>query len=151
MSEQNRDRAESAPFSWTSPLQAPPFWMAFGSCAKATEPVARNAARIQLEMSSLAGTRMKAWSGIPETLMRCRTPFDLMQAQAAFWQAAGRDYMTAGERVARAWRDARPVAGFAAARPDEKVEPRDYITFREPRPDTAGEDRRHPGETRKAA
>ena len=136
-------------FPWMAIWQGPQFWSAYGSCARATEPVVRSAACAQLEVSSLVGHRMKAWAGIPSTLARCRTPVDLFQAQVAFWQEAGRNYMEASQHVMEAWRGVLP-AGFAEA-VGEAMQARDYITFPEPRADAAAEERRRPGETRRAA
>ncbi len=147
MTERNRPfEQETSPFPWMSAMQGPNFWMAFGNVARAVEPVARSAARAQLEMSSLVGARAKAWSAIPSTLSRCRTPMDLFQAQVAFWQAAGRDYSETSQRVVSAWS---AVVASASQASSEVVEPRDYITFPEPSGET--EERRHPGESRRAA
>lgn len=139
--------AFSAP--WASMWQAPQLWATFGNCARAAEPVARSSACAQLEVTSLIGNRARAWAAIPDTLSRCRTPLDLYQAQFAFWQEAGRDYAETTQRLMLAWRGALP-AGFGNAGADG-VMPRDYITFPEPKPDAAGEERRRPGEARRAA
>lgn len=141
----------SDPFSapWASLWQAPQIWAAFGNCARAAEPVARSAACAQLEFTSLVGNRARAWAAIPDTLSRCRTPMDLYQAQFAFWQEAGRNYSEATQRMMGAWRGLLPGALGEAG--DEGVLPRDYITFPEPKPDAAGEERRRPGEARRAA
>jgi hypothetical protein len=139
------------PFSapWATLWQAPQLWAAFGNCARAIEPLARCTACAQLEFTSLVGNRARAWTAIPETMSRCRTPMDLFQAQFAFWQEFGRNYTEATQRMMAAWRGALPGAfGEAGA---EGVAPRDYITFPEPKPDAAGEERRRPGEARRAA
>jgi len=150
MTERHRSSAEAAgPFAWMSAMPTPPFWTAFGACAKAAEPVARSAARAQLEMSSLVGTRAKAWAAIPQTLAHCRTPVDLLQAQMAFWQEAGRNYADASQHVLAAWGNA-ATGGFGTA-PAERVERRDFITFPEPKPEPVADDRRHPGDQRRAA
>jgi len=138
---------EFSSFPWMNTLQGPNFWMTFGNTARAAEPVARSAARAQLELSSLVGTRVKAWSEIPSTLARCRTPFDLIQAQVAFWQSAGRDYTDASQRVMSAWSGL--IATTTGEASPDKVEPRDYITF--PEPSYEAEDRRNPGQSRRAA
>lgn len=134
-------------FPWMNAWQGPQFWSAFGNCARAGEPVARGAACAQLEMTSLVGNRLRAWSQIPETLSRCRTPVDLLQAQVAFWQEAGRNYTEASQHMMSAWRGMMPALGEAKA---DRVEPRDYITFPEPKPDAAPDERRRPGERRAA-
>ncbi|MGE0768976.1 MAG: hypothetical protein AB7L90_21245 [Hyphomicrobiaceae bacterium] len=127
--------------------QVPGAWALLSQSAAAAEPVVRSAARAQLELSSLVGTRVKAWSAIPETLSRCRTPMDLMQAQMAFWQTAARDYSTASRHVMAAWASA--VAGGSGEPLGDKVAPRDFITF--PETADATEERRHPGASRRAA
>ena len=71
---------------------------------------------------------------------------DLFQAQVAFWQEAGRDYSQTSQRVVSAWS---AVVASASQASSEVVEPRDYITFPEPSGET--EERRHPGESRRAA
>jgi hypothetical protein len=134
---------------WMNLWQGPQLWSAFGTCAQAAEPMARSAARAQLELTSLVGIRARAWASIPETMSRCRTPLDLFQAQFAFWQEAGRNYVDASQRMMAAWRSMLPGAfGEALA---EHVVPRDYITFPEPKQDEASEERRRPGEGRRAA
>jgi hypothetical protein len=134
---------------WANLWQTPQLWATLGNCTRAAEPVARSATCAQLEFTSLVGNRARAWAAIPETLARCRTPMDLFQAQFAFWQECGRNYAEASQRMMGAWRGVLPGAfGQAGV---EGVMPRDYITFPEPKPDAAGDERRHPGEARRAA
>jgi hypothetical protein len=152
MTERNRPSAQDVPpftssvFPWMDALQGQNFWTTFGTVARAAEPAARSAARAQLEMSSLVGTRVKAWAGIPETLSRCRTPMDLMLAQAAFWQEAGRNYAEASQHMMMAWNGM--LGGSRSEAGADHVEPRDYITFPE---SSETEERRHPGASRRAA
>jgi len=134
-------------FPWVGLMQNPGGWALVRQSAAAAEPVMRSTARAQLELSSLVGTRLKAWAGIPETLSRCRTPLDLMQAQMAFWQTAARDYSTASRQVMTAWTSALPGA-FAEADGEQGV-PRDFITF--PEGAEESEERRRPGTSRRAA
>jgi hypothetical protein len=129
-------------------MQQPFFWSMFNTCASALEPMARNVARANLEITSLAGQRATAYMAIPQTLAQCRTPFDLIKAQTAFWQEAGRQYASATQRLMATWQAALP---FDPARAGAEAEARDYITFPEPRPDVAAEDRRRAGEARRAA
>ena len=150
MTERKRPNApEAFPFPWMSTLQGPSIWTTVGNTARAAEPLARSAARAQLELSSLVGTRVKAWSEIPSTLAQCRTPFDLLQAQVAFWQEAGRDYTETTQRVMSAWSGLVTSATDAASA--DAVGPRDYITFPDPEPSHEAEDRRHRGQSRRAA
>ena len=134
-------------FPWAGLIQNPSTWALVSQSAVAVEPVMRSAARAQLEFSSLVGTRLKAWSSIPETLARCRTPVDLMQAQMAFWQAAGRDYTTASQHIMAAW--ASVVPGVFTGADGDQVAPRDFITF--PEASDENEERRRPGTSRRAA
>ncbi|MBS0241427.1 MAG: hypothetical protein JSS20_04565 [Proteobacteria bacterium] len=125
------------------------FWSVYEGCAHASEPIARGTACAQLELASLIGRRMQAWAALPQVVMRCRSPIDLMQAQFEFWQMAGRHYGEASERVTAAWRNLLPAAqGSGAA---DAATDRDYLSFQEPKADTASEARRHPGEKRRAA
>ena len=133
---------------WANLWQTPHIWASFGNCARAGEPLARSAACAQLELTSLVGNRARAWAAVPGTVARCRTPFDLAQAQFAFWQEAGRNYAEATQRMMAVWRGVLP-ADFAEG--GAGVAPRDYITFPEPKSDGSGEERRHPGESRRAA
>lgn len=113
----------------------PGYWNMFNAYASAMEPALRNAARVNCELSSLAGQRASAYLTIPERVSRCRTPLDLMQAQAAFWQEAQRQYAETTERVMSVWRSASEAALEQAG---NFPEPRDFITFPEP----ASEDER---------
>lgn len=135
------------PFPWVGLMQSPGGWALVRQSAAAAEPAMRSAARAQLELSSLVGTRLKAWAAIPETLSRCRTPLDLMQAQMAFWQTAARDYTTTSQQVMTAWASGLPGA-FAEANGEQAV-PRDFITF--PEATDESEERRRPGTSSRRA
>lgn len=134
-------------FPWAGLMQNPSGWTLVRQSAAAAEPVMRSAARAQLEVSSLVGTRLKAWATIPETLSRCRTPIDLMQAQMAFWQTAAQDYSAASRHVMAAWASA--VPGALADAEGEQGEQRDFLTF--PEAADESEERRRPGASRRAA
>lgn len=149
MTERRKSPEGTTPYPWMNQMLATPFWSLFASSASAAEPMARCAARCQLEMSSLVGARAKAWAGILEKVAGCRTPMDLFQAQVAFWQDAGRDYTDASEHLVAAWQAAIP--GPFGAGGLGGVEPRDYITFPESKADEAAEERRRPGDSRRAA
>ena len=126
-----------------------PFWSMFGTCATSVEPLARSAARLNLEASSLVGQRARAYMGIPQTLARCRTPMELFQAQLVFWQEAGRQYAETSQRMAATWQAMLPAGQVPG--PASASEPRDYITFPDGKPETAPEERRHPGESSRRA
>jgi len=135
-------------FPWIGFVNSPNNWALMRQSAVAAEPVMRNAARAQLEMSSLVGTRLRAWAAIPETVARCRTPMDLMQAQVAFWQSAARDYSAVTQHVVGAFTSGLP--GPMRAADGETGEPRDFLTFPEATVDET-EERRRPGTSRRAA
>lgn len=136
--------APSSDLGWPMP------WMAFGAASSALEPVARNTARFNLELSSLVGQRAQAYSRIPETLAQCRTPAEVLQAQMAFWQEAGRQYAATAEHLAQMWRSVSPMP-FGATAADAPGEARDFITFPEAKSDTQTDERRQPGGGRRAA
>lgn len=121
-------------------------WQALGAVADVVEPLARHAVRTNMELTSLAGERARAYMALPEALSRCRTPFDLVQAQLMFWQEAGRQYSATAERLAVAWRG----AGTNDAG-DGRAEPRDFIGFPDGKPDAATDVSRRPGDTQRAA
>jgi hypothetical protein len=137
------------PALWPQTPGTEPFWAVFNAYARSAEPIGRSAMKANLEMQSLIGCRAKAWTEIPATLQRCRTPVDLIQAQIAFWQEAGRNYADASRSVATAWQGVVPaVLGSADS---GEAEERDYIKFSEPSAESRGDDRRHPGNGRRAA
>lgn len=133
-------------FPWVQMMNNPNAWALVTQGTAATEPAMRCAARAQLECSSLVGSRIKAWTAIPETLARCRTPVELMQAQVAFWQTAAHDYSTSTRQIMAAWAGMMPNALGEV----ERANQHDYMTFQEPPKDTS-EERRRPGEARRAA
>lgn len=137
-----------APFSWMGVMATPPIWTTMMDCARVTEPLAVGVARANLGISSLVGSRARAWAAIPSTLAACRQPSDLLQAQISFWETATRDYTEASRHMMSSWRYALPSFGEAMA---EEPQARDYITFPMPKDDDAAEERRHPGAPRKAA
>jgi hypothetical protein len=72
--------------------------------AKAAAPMMKCAACANLEFASLAGRRAKAYLDIPSEIVQCRSPQDLIVAQARFWQAMLRDYAEYSQRVVTALR-----------------------------------------------
>ena len=127
-----------------SPFSQTP-WLTLDAVVVAVEPLARQTARTNLELSSLAGVRAKAYMALPEALSRCRTPFDLVQAQFAFWQEAGRQYAETAERLAYSWKSATTSETF------DRTDSHDTIGFPEAKPDAPNEASRRPGDSRRAA
>ncbi|MEZ5854278.1 MAG: hypothetical protein R3D67_05820 [Hyphomicrobiaceae bacterium] len=115
------------------------FWTGFGQLSRNVEPVTRSATRAAFEMQSLVGQRATAYLEIPQTIANCRTPVDLMTAQVAFWQRAGMQYQDAAKRMIDIWTSA---ARQTANQAGERVTPRDYITFPEPKVDQPASARR---------
>ena len=60
-------------------------------------------ARANLEMTSLAGNRARAIVELQGSLLRCRTPGEVMGLQLGFWQSASNDYLDACRRIGEAW------------------------------------------------
>lgn len=102
----------------------------FGSLdmmVKGCEPALKGAGRLNLELLGLMTRRSQAWLEIPSRLGHCRTPIDLFNEQMRFWQTAAADYSEGTRRLAAAW-------GACAAMPKlNGAQPRDYITFAEPK------------------
>ena len=133
------------PSGFPGPNMMTGYWGMFNAYVGSMEPLARNAARVNCELTSLAGQRASAYLTIPEQLSRCRTPQDIFQAQMAFWQQAQKHYVEATGRMMAVWRDTSEAVAEQSA---GLVVPRDFITFPEPqtggatgRPDRQGERR----------
>lgn len=94
---------------------------------KGYEPALKGVGRLNLELIGLMARRSQAWLEIPSCLGRCKTPVDLYNEQMRFWQTAAADYADGTRRLAAAW-------GACAAMPKlNGSQPRDYITFAEPK------------------
>jgi hypothetical protein len=95
----------------------------------------RGMMRAQLEVMGLMNRRAQACMDFPSRLAKCRTPQELMSAQAQFWQMAFSQYSDTSRRVMETWSQslqASGLAGTANARTEH-----DYITFpaaKEPEP-----------------
>lgn len=92
--------------------------------AEALQPLVAGASRVQLEIAGFATSRARALFEAQATLMRCRTPQDVMQAQIGFWRDASRDWMIASRRIGEAWQSALSVD---ARHSDAGAARRDYI------------------------
>jgi hypothetical protein len=101
----------------------------FGSLemmVKGYEPALKGASRWNLELLGFSARRAQAWFGIAAQLSRCKTPVDIFNEQAKFWQAAVADYTDGSQRLTAAW------SACAAMPKLNGAQPRDYITFTEP-------------------
>lgn len=83
-------------------------------------------ARAQLEVMGFFSRRTQAYLEIPSRLQQCRTPQDLLNEQARFWQTAFEQYAEAGRRMTEAWAQV-GVAGYGQQ--PVKATARDYIDF----------------------
>jgi hypothetical protein len=123
-----------------APLQA--YFGSLDSMAQSMSPL-KSMARVQLEVTGFASRRAQAYLEIPSRLQQCRTPQDLFNEQARFWQTAFEQYAEASRRVTEAWQAS---LGAAASQPVSATA-RDYITFGAPArstdaPKANGHDRR---------
>lgn len=82
-------------------------------------------ARSQLEIMGFVSRRTQAYLEIPTRLQQCRTPQDLLNEQARFWQTAFEQYAEASRKILEAWAQ----AGGASAQQPVKATARDYISF----------------------
>jgi hypothetical protein len=82
-------------------------------------------ARSQLELMGFFSRRTQAYMEIPSRLQQCRTPQDLLNEQARFWQTAFEQYAETSRRVVEAWSQ----AGLGAAQQPVRATARDYINF----------------------
>ena len=102
----------------------------FGSLdmmVKGYEPALKGVGRWNLELLGFMARRAQAWLEVPARLSRCKTPVDLFNEQAKFWQGTVADYSDGSRRMAAAW------SAFAAMPKLTGVQqPRDYITVPEP-------------------
>jgi hypothetical protein len=98
---------------------------------KGCEPALKGVGRWNLELVSLMARRSQAWLEIPARLGQCKTPVDFFNEQMRFWQAAAADYTDGSRRLSAAW-------GACAVLPKlNGTQPRDYMTFAEPKDSAA--------------
>lgn len=79
-----------------------------------TERKFKGLGQCQLELWGLTSRRMQACIGMPSQLARCRTPMDILNVQAQFWEAAFSQGAESTRRIAQA------LAVAADAPPDAK-------------------------------
>lgn len=104
-----------------------PFHAYFGnldSVAQGMSPF-KHMARSQLELMGFISRRTQAYLEIPSRLQQCRTPQDLLNEQARFWQTAFEQYADASRRMTEAWTQ----AGLGNLQQPVRATARDYINF----------------------
>lgn len=69
------------------------------SAFKAAEPMLNTLGRVQVEWTHLAMARGRAWAALPGALSHCKSPADVANVQAQFWQTATRNYMEGMQRI----------------------------------------------------
>jgi hypothetical protein len=93
---------------------------------KGYEPVLKGIGRWNLELFGFTARRTQAWLGLAAQVVRCKTPVDIVNEQAKFWQTAVADYTEGSKRLTAAWSACAVMPKLNGA------QPRDYITFPEP-------------------
>jgi hypothetical protein len=116
---------------------------------KTYEPALNGLSRYNLELAGLAARRARAWSEIPATLGRCKTPQDLLGEQARFWQTAMAHYTQSWQRMSAVVGAFAIAPGINGAFSNMPAPARDFITFPEPAGSTEEDER--PRTDRRAA
>jgi hypothetical protein len=109
------------------------FQMYFGGLeafGQAYDPFLKGLARTQLEWLGFANRRAQAYMQIPTRAAQCRTPQDVLTAQAQFWRAAYEDYTESVGRVTSALAACMPP-NLAALTDEALNNAHDYIAFPE--------------------
>src|SRR5262245_6928086 len=101
--------------------------------AKGYEPLLTTVGRRNLELMGVATRRAQAWAEIPSRASQCRTPQDVAREQLLFWQTAFQDYTEGAQRLTAALGAITGPALNTAWGSKTMVQPRDYITFAEPK------------------
>jgi hypothetical protein len=91
-------------------------------------PMMTGAARMNMELASLAGRRAQAYLNLPSVVAQCRGPQDLFAAQARFWQTLLEDYSACNRRIVAALSASNSVASAGESAGAERKE-RDTLTF----------------------
>lgn len=100
------------------------------SAAQGFEPMVKGMARWQLEAMGLMSRRAQAYLEMPSRLSQCRTPQDVFNEQARFFQTAMQQYTESSRRMMAAVSQiaSTPPAMAKAAQPKVR---RDYINLPE--------------------
>lgn len=107
---------------------------------QAYDPFLKGAAHTQLEVLGFFNRRAQAYMHIPARVAQCRTPQDLMNAQAQFWRSAYADYAESLGRVTSALATCAPPS-LAAFVSEEVRNAHDYIAFPETKEAPGGRSR----------
>jgi hypothetical protein len=110
-------------------------WLNFGLPAQASAPIVKAAMRLNMELMSLTGRRMRAYLDLPSALGRCRSPQDLATEQMRFWQAAARDYSDSSRNAVEAW--SALLSSGASLSNGAALADRDFMDFNDARDDDA--------------
>jgi hypothetical protein len=108
------------------------------AAAKGFEPLVKGMGRWHLEWIGLISRRVHAWVELPARLGDCKSPPDLINEQARFWQSAGEDYADGTRRLVAAAAACTVVPGVAdtllqtwvkSLESNSALFPRDYLKF----------------------
>jgi hypothetical protein len=91
-------------------------------------PMMTGAARMNMELASLAGRRAQAYLELPSAVAQCRGPQDVFAAQMRFWQTALEDYSTCNRRIVAALSATNAVTSAGGSDGTQRKE-RDTLTF----------------------
>ena len=80
------------------------FWTAGGS--DGPNRYVEAMAKANVEMAGLLGRRSRAYFNLPTQLSRCRTPEQMLEEQAKFFQDMLHDYQVTNDRVVNCWIEA---------------------------------------------
>jgi hypothetical protein len=86
--------------------------------AQSYEPMVKAAARANLEVMSLTSRRAQALMDLPNRLVGCRTPVEVMSVNMNFWQTAAKQYADAYSKMWGACMGAIPVQPWNMSRPN---------------------------------
>ena len=90
--------------------------------AKEVEPVAKAMVLANCEVASLMSKRARAYLDLPATIASCRTPYELLQEQQAFWQQCAKDYGKAVTAMSSVWSLTMPFTGFEETLEDQSLQ-----------------------------
>jgi Phasin protein len=93
---------------------------AFGNAQKSIEPVTKNLATAQSEVTSFASRRTQAWLDLPKQFANCKAPQDFAQANMQFLQSAASDWTASSQRMMALWGASMPTSSSFAT-------PRDHV------------------------
>lgn len=117
------------------------FYLAYarGAAAmmQAYSPLLKGATRANLEVMNFASRRTRAYAEMPARMARCRSPLDVMAAQADFWREACEHHAESSRKILESFFASSPAAARAAPQPKQERhkqdKARDYIAFPDPK------------------